>query len=153
MSPPYSWSRIELNEFQINFHRILEYFLPFRINRIANFRIESNKFRTDSNLTPPLGTISLFGFWMVVRYEFLTMINHKQFNWLLHSLCVVDETAESLNSYTSLFLVPSQFSTVVCMYNCTLPQLSTYLVLLYIYLYSRPSTFIICPFSKSLCRK
>ena len=105
--PPYSWSRIESNEFRMDFYwifriifhlshqsnhkflnrieRILneysiwkiwrhpivgvewnrancelifieffEYFLPFRINRIANFRIASNEFRTNSNLTPPL---------------------------------------------------------------------------------------------------
>ena len=37
--------------------RIIEFFelfLPFRINRIINFRIKSNEFRTNSNLTPPL---------------------------------------------------------------------------------------------------
>ena len=54
LTPPYSWSRIESNAFGINFHRIFQIFLPFRINRIANFRIELNEFRTNSNLTPPL---------------------------------------------------------------------------------------------------
>ena len=43
--------------FELIFIEFFEYFLPFRINRIANFRIESNKFRTNSNLTPPLNSI------------------------------------------------------------------------------------------------
>ena len=40
--------------FELIFIEFFEYFLPFRINRIANFWIESNEFRTNSNLTPPL---------------------------------------------------------------------------------------------------
>ena len=40
--------------FELIFIKFFEYFLPFRINRIANFRIESNEFRTNSDLTPPL---------------------------------------------------------------------------------------------------
>ena len=40
--------------FELIFIEFFEYFLPFQINRIANFRIESNEFRTNSNLTPPL---------------------------------------------------------------------------------------------------
>ena len=51
LTPPYSWNPIESNKFRNNFHRIYRIFLPFRI---ANFRIESNKFRTNSNLTPTL---------------------------------------------------------------------------------------------------
>ena len=43
--------------FELIFIEFFEYFLPFRINRIANFRIESNEFRTNSNLTPPLGIV------------------------------------------------------------------------------------------------
>ena len=40
--------------FELKFIEFFELFLPFRINRIVNFRIESNEFRTNSNLTPPL---------------------------------------------------------------------------------------------------
>ena len=40
--------------FELNFIEFFEYFFTFRINRIANFRIESNEFRTNpisENLT------------------------------------------------------------------------------------------------------
>ena len=40
--------------FELKIIEFFELFLPFRINRIINFRIESNEFRTNSNLTPPL---------------------------------------------------------------------------------------------------
>ena len=40
--------------FELIFIEFFEYFLPFQINGIANFRIESNEFRMNSNLTPPL---------------------------------------------------------------------------------------------------
>ena len=40
--------------FELKIIEFFEIFLPFRINRIVNFRIESNEFRTNSNLTPPL---------------------------------------------------------------------------------------------------
>ena len=40
--------------FELKIIEFFELFLPFRINRIVNFRIESNEFRTNSNLTPPL---------------------------------------------------------------------------------------------------
>ena len=40
--------------FTLIFIELFEYFLPFRINQIANFRIELNEFWTNSNLTPPL---------------------------------------------------------------------------------------------------
>ena len=40
--------------FELKIIEFFELFLPFRINRIVNFRIESNEFRTNPNLTPPL---------------------------------------------------------------------------------------------------
>ena len=40
--------------FELKIIEFFELFLPFLINRIVNFRIESNEFRTNSNLTPPL---------------------------------------------------------------------------------------------------
>ena len=44
---------VESNEFQITFHRTFRIFLAL-VNRNANFGIELNEFRTNSNLTPPL---------------------------------------------------------------------------------------------------
>ena len=40
--------------FKLIFFEFFEYFLPFRINRIANFQVKSNEFQTNANLTPPL---------------------------------------------------------------------------------------------------
>ena len=51
-----SQSRIESNEFWIDYFQFLEYFFTFWINRIVNFRIEWNKFWTNpisENLTKP----------------------------------------------------------------------------------------------------
>ena len=45
---------VESNEFRIYFHQIFRIFFTFWINLIANFQIELNEFRTNSNLTPPL---------------------------------------------------------------------------------------------------
>ena len=42
-------------EFNPKHITVLSYYFPnFRIIRIANFRIESNEFRMNYNLTPPL---------------------------------------------------------------------------------------------------
>ena len=52
-----SQSRIESNEFWIDYFQFLEYFFTFWINRIVNFPIESNKFWTNpisENLTKPI---------------------------------------------------------------------------------------------------
>ena len=45
--------------FEFIFIEFFKYFLPFPINRIANFQIELNEFRTNSNLTPPLRITAL----------------------------------------------------------------------------------------------
>ena len=55
LTPPYSWSRIESNEFRINFHRIFRIFfaLSNQSNRKFSNRIEriSNEFQFDSTPT------------------------------------------------------------------------------------------------------
>ena len=40
--------------FELKFIEFFELFLPFRINRTVNFRIELTEFRTNPSLTPPL---------------------------------------------------------------------------------------------------
>ena len=47
LTPTYSWSRIERIKFELIFIKSFKYFLPFWINRIANFWIEwiLNEFR------------------------------------------------------------------------------------------------------------
>ena len=55
LTPAYSWSRIK---FKLIFIKFFKVSLPFQINRIANFQIKSNEFRTNSNLTPPLPSVS-----------------------------------------------------------------------------------------------
>ena len=40
--------------FKLKFIEFFELCLPFRINRIVNFRIELTEFRTNPSLTPPL---------------------------------------------------------------------------------------------------
>ena len=54
LTPTCSWSQIEQIEFELIFIEFFEYFLSFRTNRIANFRIESYEFLTKTNLTPTL---------------------------------------------------------------------------------------------------
>ena len=49
--------------FELKIIDFFELFLPFRINQIVNFRIELNKFQTNSNLTPPLKP---YEFWKTV---------------------------------------------------------------------------------------
>ena len=63
LTPTSSWSLIEGIEFELIFIEFFEYFWPFQIDRITNFRIEwiSNEFWTNSNLTPSLAQTQ-FGF-------------------------------------------------------------------------------------------
>ena len=63
--------------FELIFIEFFEYFLPFRINRIANFRIESNEFRTNSNLTPPLPQVPIFPFWLRLC-SFYALLTYKK---------------------------------------------------------------------------
>ena len=68
LTPPYSWSRIERisNWFSSNFSNI---YCPFE--SIESQIIESNEFRTNSNLTPPLchiWNISYFCYYKIGQF-------------------------------------------------------------------------------------
>ena len=62
LTPSYSWSRIESNEFRINFHQLFRIFFALSNQPIRKFsnRIEriSNEFQFDS--TPNLHMVNLF---------------------------------------------------------------------------------------------
>ena len=45
---------MERIELKLIFNKFFEYFLSFGIYRIPNFKSDRKKFRTNSNLTPPL---------------------------------------------------------------------------------------------------
>ena len=55
--------------FELIFIKFFELFFTFSINRnrIINFRIESNEFQTNSNLTPPLGKGSATSDFVVIH--------------------------------------------------------------------------------------
>ena len=84
LTPPYSWSQIKLIEFELIFIKFFEYFLPFGINRIANFQIKANEFRTNFNLTPPLIVIQCaldHPSWKLILSGKLNMIKIFLFTW------------------------------------------------------------------------
>ena len=66
-----------------------ELFLPFRINRIVNFRIESNEFRTNSNLTPPLIHSKTDKIWQCEKCDKSFSVKHSL---KLHDKTVHNET-------------------------------------------------------------
>ena len=101
LTPPYGWSRIKRIKFELIFFKFFEKCLPCWINWITNFRIESNDFRTNSNLTPPLNSPILLEQWNPAYQTWKTKSNcigimnensslkKRNLFWLHFSLCKV----------------------------------------------------------------